>query len=471
MKQEQSSLMQKEWSVINLKRGFISIEALLAATIFGLLVTGLVGAYLYGQESTALSGSRVRATILAEEGLEVVRNIRDASYVNLVDGTYGLATSSNQWIFSGSQDTIGGFTRQITIATVDAKRKLITSNVSWQQNQQRSGSVSLVSRLTNWMAIVIGNWANPNTLVGTYDASGTNDGLKIAVQGNYAYIVRNGGTPDFIVVDISTPSLPSLAGSLTLPGTPNNIFVLGNYAYVTNNDNAQELQIIDISNPVSPSVVGTYNAPGNGNGVGIYVVGSTAYLGRDTGGGDTFIVIDVSNPGTPSLIGSLSLGQTEYEIVISGNYAYLASGDNAQELEIIDISVPSAPVNLSGLNFAGNTNATTIALASSTLLVGQGSSLRIVDISTPTSPLLVASFTGGAVINDISMGNGNAYAFLAESNGPSELEIVDISIPSVPIQVGVYNGATFNGVAYDEISDRAYCVGITDNAELSVIAP
>jgi len=454
-------------------KGFISIEALLAATIFGLLVTGLVGAYLYGQEATVLSGSRVRAVMLAEEGLEVVRNIRDASYANLVDGTYGLATSSNQWIFSSSsQDIIGGFTRQVTIATVDSKRKSITSNISWQQNQQRSGLVSLISRLTNWMAIVIGDWANPNTLAGTYNASGNNDGLKIAVQGNYAYIVRNGGTPDFLIVNISNPSSPSLAGSLTLTGTPNNIFVSGNYAYVTNSDNVQELQIIDISNPLLPSVVGTFNASGNGNGMGIYVVGSIAYLGRDTAGEDTFVTVNISNPSSPSLIGSIDLDQIGYEVVVSGNYAYIASDDNEQELKVVNITTPSAPTLAGGLNLAGNTDAITIARASSTLLVGQGSSLRIVNISTPTNPSLISSFTGGNTINEISLGNGNAYAFLAESNGPSELEIVNISTLNVPTQVGIYNAsATFNGVAYDGVSDRAYVVGAANTAELSVIAP
>lgn len=473
MKREQLLPMRKEWSITNFQKGFVSIEALLAAAIFGLLVTGLVGVYLYGQEATALAGSRVRAVMLAEEGLEVTRNIRDAAYTNLVDGTYGLATSSDQWIFSTSSlDIIGGFTRQVTIATVDAKRKLITSNVSWQQNQQRAGSVSLISRLTNWMAATIGNWVNPNTLAGTYNAAGDNNGLKVAVQNNYAYIVRNGGTPDFLIVDISTPSSISLTGSLSLTGTPNDIFVLGNYAYVTNNDNTEELQIIDISNPVSPSVAGTFDATGNGNGVGIYVGGSTAYLGRNTAGGDTFVIVNVSNPNLPSLIGSVDLNQTEYEIVVLGNYAYIASSDNGQELQVVDITTPSAPTLVGGLNFTGNTDAITIALASSTLLVGQGSSLKIVNISTPAAPSLTTSFTGGDVINDISMGNGNAYVFLAESSGASELEIVDISVPNIPTQVGVYNAAaTFNGIAYDWASDRAYCVGAIDAAELSIVAP
>lgn len=133
------------------QKGFSTIEALLASTILVLIVTAFMGAFVYGSESTALAGQRARATFLAEEGLEASRNIRDAAFSNLVDGTNGLAISGNQWNFSGTSDTTDSFyTRQITISTIDSKRKQVVSNVTWQQNPQRQGSVQLTSYLTNW---------------------------------------------------------------------------------------------------------------------------------------------------------------------------------------------------------------------------------------------------------------------------------------------------------------------------------
>src|SRR3989338_1390661 len=122
----------------NVQQGFSLVEVILSSAIFVLLVTALVGAYLYGQESPALAGNRAGATMLAEEGLEAVRNIRDAGFSNLTDGDYGLTTAGNQWNLSGSQDTSDIFSRQIVISSVDAKRKSITANVSWQQNSQRT---------------------------------------------------------------------------------------------------------------------------------------------------------------------------------------------------------------------------------------------------------------------------------------------------------------------------------------------
>src|SRR3989338_8542549 len=132
--------------------GFSLVEVILSTAVFVLLVTALVGAYLYGQESTALAGNRARAAMLAEEGLEAARNIRDANFSNLSDGTHGLVISGNQWTLSGSSDVTDIFTRSISISSIDMDRKSVVSNISWQQNPQRTGSLSLATRFTNWQA-------------------------------------------------------------------------------------------------------------------------------------------------------------------------------------------------------------------------------------------------------------------------------------------------------------------------------
>lgn len=168
MRRELSQSIQKARSATN-QAGFSLVEVILASAVFVLLVTALVGAYLYGQESTVLAGNRARAVLLAEEGLEAVRNIRDENFSNLTDGIYGLTTTNNQWNLSGLQDIIDIFTRQITISTVDTKRKNATINVSWQQNPQRSGSVSATTYFTNWTAATGGG--QPPTTCNEYCGS------------------------------------------------------------------------------------------------------------------------------------------------------------------------------------------------------------------------------------------------------------------------------------------------------------
>ena len=169
--------------------GFSLIEVLLAGTLFALLTTALVGAYLYGEEATVLALNRARATMLAEEGLEAVRNIRDALYANLIDGTYGLSLASGQWSLVGTPDSTDIFTRQIVIAPAGVNRKSVSVNVTWQQNPQRSGNVSALTRLTNWIAYVTGNWASPIQTASINIPEG-DDGDKVQIQGNYAYMTR-----------------------------------------------------------------------------------------------------------------------------------------------------------------------------------------------------------------------------------------------------------------------------------------
>src|SRR3989344_2988507 len=120
--------------------GFSTVEVLLAASIVALAVTALVGALIYGNESTALAGERAKATFLAEEGLEAARAIRNSGFANLVNGNHGVVVLGSNWIFSGTSDTTDNFfTRQISISDLGTNRKQIISTVTWQQNSQRSG--------------------------------------------------------------------------------------------------------------------------------------------------------------------------------------------------------------------------------------------------------------------------------------------------------------------------------------------
>ena len=146
--------MPKVWSRIKLlQRGFSPVEVLLAATVFAFLTTALIGAIIYGRSSTANAGDRVRAVQIADEGIEAVRNLRDAAFTNLTDGTYGLTQSGNQWVLSGSSDVTGIYTRQVTVASVDATRKTVTATVTWPQGTS-TAQVNTTSRLTNWLAAI-----------------------------------------------------------------------------------------------------------------------------------------------------------------------------------------------------------------------------------------------------------------------------------------------------------------------------
>jgi len=470
MKREILQSIRKAWLVID-RGGFSLVEVILSVAIFALLAVALIGAFLYGQEATMLAGNRARATMLAEEGLEAVRNIRDANFSNLTDGAYGLNTTGNQWNLSGSNDLTDIFTRAVTISTIDSHRKNVTANVSWQQNPQRTGLVTLTSRLTYWLRAVF-DWSAP-IMESSLNLSNLDNALKIQVQGSYAYIVRSSGT-DFAIVNISNPASPSLTGSLSLAGTLSNIFVLGNYAFITSNSDTSELIIVNISIPASPSVVGTFNNVGNANATGVYVVGNTAYMTLDAN--NEFSIINISTPALPVLLSSLDLSNIAREVIVSGNYAYIASADNSQELQVVNISNPLLPTQVASLNLSGNTDAFTVSLSGSTLFLGQGSIFYTINITIPATPSILGSVGVSDVLNDIALNfaNDNTYAFIATSADSLEFQIIDVSIFASPVVLGSVNTTgtdNLNGIAYDAVLDRAFGVSASDAQELFIFAP
>lgn len=464
--------MPKEPSNIK-NKGFSLLEVILALSLFGLLLTALGGMFFYVNDSVVLSGARSRAVLLATEGLEATRNIRDADFANLTIGTHGLAISSNQWVFSGTSDATDIFTREITVADIDPERKSVTSTVTWVQNLQRSGTVSFVAYLTDWARSVVGDWSNPFQ-ESSINVAGAQNGIKIQVAGNYAYMVRADGTPDFLIIDITNPVSPTTVGSLNLAGVPSNIFVAGNYVYVTNNSNTAELQIIDISNPASPSLVSSYNDAGNEDARGVHVAGNYAYIVFN--GGNDLVAVDITNPASPTFTGGLVLNGTAYEVYVSGNYAYIASDDNAQELQVLDISNPASLALAGSLNLAGTTNAITIAGDGSNVFLGQGSNLWVVSITTPTTPVLLGSVSTVGNANDIAINTGNdgAYLFVATSTDAGELRVIDISTPASPVDFGFFDTTGTDdliGIAYDTTLDRAFGASGGNAQEFIVFAP
>ncbi len=467
--------MPKGWSATNRQGGFSVVEVLLAATVFAMLVTAIIGALVYGRNSTAGSGDRTRANLVADEGVEAVRNIRDAGYSNLADGTYGLVQSGNAWTLSGSSDTNDIFTRSVTIASGGTNRKTVTSNVSWS-GAQGSGQTSTVSELTNWMATLPKYWSAASQYGGV-DVTGTIAGWKVATSGSYAYMVRKSATgPNFIVINISTPTAPTVVGTLTLTGTPTNIAVSGNYAYVSNSSTSGELQIVNVTTPAAPALSGTYNASGlAGGGLGVYAVGTTAYLVRAANSGtDEFVIVNAATPSSPTRVGGYGLNVAMNEVYVTGTVAYVATGSDTQELLPINIATPSAPTAGTAINLTGTTDATTITGYGTRLFVGQGTALSSVSISSPLAPTLSGSLTLPAVINDLTADSAHNYIDASISSTTAEFQVINVTAPATPtVLKTVDTTGAFNltGVAYNATYDIVVGTGTNTAQEIQILGP
>lgn len=454
------------------EQGFSPVEVLLAATVFGFLTVGLVGAIVYGRQSTAQAGDRSRAIMLAEEGTEAARSIRDANFANLVNGTHGLSLVGNQWMLSGGSDTVGKFTRRVTITAPSVNRKVITSAVTW--NEPGGGEqVSVSTQLTNWMATlnVPKSWNTP-ALSGGVDVSGGNDGVKVATQGNFAYIVIASGNPDFVVVNIANPSAPAIVGALNLSGNPTNIAVSGSYAYVTGDSNNEEMQVVNIANPSSPSKVGGYNATGNADGLGVFVVGDRAYITRAANSGsDELVVLDVGNPAAPSRVGGYSSNISMNEVYVNGTDVYIATDSNAQE--VVRLSTQfiwffGYIYFVASENLPGNDDALTIAGTGSSLVVGQGNS-----VYTLNSTTLLDSISTPGTVYDVELHANGQLAF-AGTNAPNELQVINIANlgdTSIAGSVGIAGSNVLSGVAYNATVNAVAGASSSNSQEGVVFVP
>ncbi|MEI7765151.1 MAG: prepilin-type N-terminal cleavage/methylation domain-containing protein [bacterium] len=139
---------------IKYSNGFSLVELLVSVSVFLIFVIALNGTMGTVNTVTKKSTNIERATILSEEGLEAVRNIRDSGngFSNLPDGTYGLSTSSNIFSLSGSSDISGIFTRVLNITTISGSQKKITSTISWADQVNPINSLASSTYLTDWRA-------------------------------------------------------------------------------------------------------------------------------------------------------------------------------------------------------------------------------------------------------------------------------------------------------------------------------
>jgi len=282
------------------------------------------------------------------------------------------------------------------------------------------------------LAIVDISTPTAPTLAGSYDTSDYARG--VAVDGNYAYVAD--GSSGLQIIDITTPTAPTLAGSYDTPNSASGVAVDGNYAYVA--DWHSGLQIIDITTPTAPTLAGSYDTPDYA--LGVAVDGNYAYVADSWQG---LQIIDITTPTAPTLAGSYDTPDYARSVAVDGNYAYVADGSSG--LQIIDITTPTAPT-LAGSYDTPNSASGVAVDGNYAYVADWHSGLQIIDITTPTAPTLAGSYDTPDYALGVAV-DGN-YAYVADLY--SGLQIIDITTPTAPTLAGNYDtfGPT-SGVAVD----------------------
>jgi hypothetical protein len=164
---------------------------------------------------------------------------------------------------------------------------------------------------------------------------------EIEVSGNYAYIAA--ANDGFVVVDIQNPRNIAQVGQLPFLSA-NGLAVAGDVCYVVNNSH---LISIDITEPGTPSYLGTYALGSIGNKVDIS--GDIAAVAIDTSGVE---LVNISDPSNPTQIAVQDHGSSNdaSDIAISGDYAYIADGND--QLGLLEFRTSGADDDdLDGLSF------------------------------------------------------------------------------------------------------------------------
>ncbi|MFM6775317.1 MAG: DUF4347 domain-containing protein, partial [Microcystis panniformis] len=289
------------------------------------------------------------------------------------------------------------------------------------------------------------------SLVGNYDTPG--NAYDVKVVGNYAYVAD--WTSGLQIIDVSTPTNPTLISNYDTSGFAMDVQIVGNYAYVA--DGYQGLQIIDISNPTNPTLKGNYSSWPLGWGYGLEVVGNYAYVASDYQG---LTIIDISNPSNPTFKGRYDTSSRALKVQVIGNYAYVA--DYESGLQIIDVSNPTNPTLKGNYDTPGIASDVEVVGNYAYVADGWDGGLQIIDISNPTNPTLKGNYDTNGVAGDVEV-VGN-YAYLTDDM--AGLKIIDISNPTNPTLIGYYDDYSTVAYGVEVVGNYAYVADYFDGLKI-----
>ncbi len=193
--------------------------------------------------------------------------------------------------------------------------------------------------------IDIGNKASPSR-EGSYDAIGSTNGRSVAVSGATVYLGRlqDAGT-EFLVINTTTPSVPTLSGSLEIGASIFDLTVDGTDVYAATGSNTAELVSINVSNPLSPSTQDTQDLTGTEDGLSVATSGDFLLLGRENGGTiSELAVVNITTPSSVSVLSESEIGGSVYSISMEDEIAaYLATSETDKEFQRWDISNELVP--------------------------------------------------------------------------------------------------------------------------------
>ena len=295
---------------------------------------------------------------------------------------------------------------------------------------QESDEVAIMN-VSNPANPLVTNSSNPGQLV-------SQESKAITVSGAYAYVANgSGGLRVFVV---SNTTIANRVGTYAVTGPVKGVAMNGTTALAACNQNG--LQVIDASNPGALVRRGSYKFE-NESAADVAFGSGKAFLMSYSSTGTN--IVDVSNPNAPTPL-AVYVGPpggtylSPQGIVSSNNMAYLAGFGNAHgyqpALELINVSNASSPQFQSAVVLASNgITPKDLAIKGSLAFVagGEGHGMKIVDVSNASAPVLRGSITSPGTAFSVAVSNDGQTAYLADN--VDSIKIVDVSQPTSPAAI------------------------------------
>ena len=224
----------------------------------------------------------------------------------------------------------------------------------------------------------------------------------------------------FKAADFSTADNPVTLGSMSMEANIEDLVKAGNYAYIIA---GQKMYIVNALNPTALSMES--NIEFSGYGEGLATKSTNVYVAAGDGG---LRIIDASNVSAPVEIAAVdTIGYAE-GVSISGDYAYVAVGSSVR---IINISDPSSPVYSGEITGASDWFQSVTVRGSFAYICDYGFGLKIVNISDPANPVIVSEYASGSKAARVQLDGDFAYIAHGDS-----IKIADVSDPANPVAKG-----------------------------------
>lgn len=211
---------------------------------------------------------------------------------------------------------------------------------------------------------------------------------------------------------------PAPVSALAVAGNfaPGRISVWAGHAYVA----SDSLRVFDLAAPGGPARVATIDVGGAAD---IEIQDGFAYVA--CAALPSLRVFDLADPAAPLELSNQATGGSQLRrLLAAGDYLY--SGPHNVRLNVWDISVPGVATYETQPSLLSDPNC--FAALGDRLYVGSGSALQVIDISSPTLPVLLNTIYGYGSVRDIVVAGDRGYL----ASHDIGLTIVDLTSPGLP---------------------------------------